>query len=195
MNSYIAVDPYRCTGCDKCREACSEGHRLAGKQAHPRLALVEDGINAALACHHCEDAPCCKVCPTDALKPSPEGRVTVDEHACIGCKMCALACPFGAVRMGATGIAGVAGVAHPYRAHNQRANPLLRWQIGEASVAVKCDLCAGDAGGPRCVKACMTSALRLVSSNDPNGELKAKRARAGLSDGDVFEKLKGGGNQ
>lgn len=192
MNSYIAVDPYRCTGCDKCREACSEGHRGKGKQAAPRLALVEDGLNAALACHHCEDAPCCKVCPTNAIAQRSDGRVLVDEHACIGCKMCALACPFGAVRMGATGIAGVAGIAQPYFAHPDNVHPLLRWQIGESGVAVKCDLCAGDTGGPLCVKACITSALRLASFEEGNTEAVQKRRRAGLEDMKVFEDLDGG---
>lgn len=49
-------------------------------------------------CVQCEDAPCVAVCPTGAMYEDPSGnRVAWDEAKCIGCRMCTLACPFGAV--------------------------------------------------------------------------------------------------
>ena len=48
-------------------------------------------------CFHCEDAPCVPVCPTGAsYKRAEDGIVLVNEDVCIGCGLCAWACPYGA---------------------------------------------------------------------------------------------------
>ena len=42
-------------------------------------------------------APCVTVCPTGAsYKRAEDGIVLVNENACIGCGLCAWACPYGA---------------------------------------------------------------------------------------------------
>lgn len=52
------------------------------------------------SCLHCETAPCVTVCPTGAsYKRSEDGIVLVDEDMCIGCGLCAWACPYGAREM------------------------------------------------------------------------------------------------
>lgn len=49
------------------------------------------------SCLHCEDAPCVTVCPTGAsYKREEDGIVLVNETDCIGCGLCAWACPYGA---------------------------------------------------------------------------------------------------
>ncbi len=49
------------------------------------------------SCLHCEDAPCVTVCPTGAsYKRVEDGIVLVNEQDCIGCGLCAWACPYGA---------------------------------------------------------------------------------------------------
>jgi len=59
---------------------------------------------ASLACFHCNDAPCLKVCPMKAISRNAErGIVEVDEDLCIGCKACAMVCPFGAPQFGREG--------------------------------------------------------------------------------------------
>ncbi|GGG78292.1 ferredoxin [Salipiger pallidus] len=52
------------------------------------------------SCLHCDDAPCVPVCPTGAsYKRAEDGIVLVNEDACIGCGLCAWACPYGAREM------------------------------------------------------------------------------------------------
>ncbi|MEM7072022.1 MAG: 4Fe-4S dicluster domain-containing protein [Pseudomonadota bacterium] len=49
------------------------------------------------SCLHCDDAPCVTVCPTGAsYKRAEDGIVLVYEDHCIGCGLCAWACPYGA---------------------------------------------------------------------------------------------------
>mgnify|MGYP003627153121 CR=1 FL=1 len=54
-------------------------------------------IHFPKSCLHCDDAPCVTVCPTGAsYKRAEDGIVLVNEDACIGCSLCAWACPYGA---------------------------------------------------------------------------------------------------
>ena len=113
MNRFIDINPERCIGCGTCQSACADAHRMQGLQDTPRLALVKTGgISAALACHHCEGAPCAEVCPVNAIEHDGD-RIHVKEQECIGCRLCAIACSFGAIHPDGTSIAGVAGMCDP----------------------------------------------------------------------------------
>jgi len=47
-------------------------------------------------CLHCVDPSCVSVCPVSAMRKDPvSGVVTYDADACIGCRYCVYACPFG----------------------------------------------------------------------------------------------------
>ena len=55
-------------------------------------------INMPVVCRLCEDAPCVRACPRDALRQSEETSVVqVDEEKCNSCGWCIEACPYGAI--------------------------------------------------------------------------------------------------
>lgn len=71
-------------------------YEVTTPEAPPRL------VHFPKSCLHCEDAPCVTVCPTGAsYKRVEDGIVLVNESACIGCGLCAWACPYGAREMDA----------------------------------------------------------------------------------------------
>ena len=48
-------------------------------------------------CEHCLNPSCAASCPSGAIyKRAEDGIVLVDENLCIGCGLCAWACPYGA---------------------------------------------------------------------------------------------------
>lgn len=47
-------------------------------------------------CNQCGKPPCVQVCPVAATYATEEGIVLVNRHACIGCRYCIQACPYGA---------------------------------------------------------------------------------------------------
>ena len=54
-------------------------------------------IHFPRSCLHCATPDCVTVCPTGAsYKRAEDGIVLVDEALCIGCGLCAWACPYGA---------------------------------------------------------------------------------------------------
>ena len=195
MSQFIQVDPQRCIGCGTCLAACSQTHRQVGRQDAPRLALVKTkDVSAAAACHHCLGAPCVQVCPVQALSVS-EQSVLVDETRCIGCKLCALSCPFGAITLFGTPVTGVAGTAYPTPTFMASLSPLLQWEVGVYAAAVKCDLCLFvGSDGPSCVRSCLSNALRLVDEPAQRDASKGKHLAAAASSARIsFERLPGVG--
>jgi hydrogenase-4 component A len=91
--------------------------------------------------------------------------------------LCALACPFGAIIPGGTPVPNLEFNAGQYMYANdpyqsapmylrelalQDSLSLLTWNIGQKTVAVKCDLCYFSEDGPACVIACPHKALSMV---------------------------------
>jgi anaerobic carbon-monoxide dehydrogenase iron sulfur subunit len=85
----ILIQPDICDGCLDCEEACKELHGTS------RIIVREvEGSYYPIICQHCEDAPCRMICPTEAID---DEKVTPEK--CIGCGLCMLVCPFGAMIM------------------------------------------------------------------------------------------------
>ena len=136
-------------------------------------------MTAAVACHQCEGAPCLEVCPVNAIVRE-HSSIHVHEQECVGCRLCAIACPFGAIHPSGTSIAGVAGFAEETPIHPKSLSSLLVWDPGVYTCAVKCDLCYFDEQGPNCVRACPTRALALVTGETAEELACAKRDRAAV---------------
>jgi electron transport protein HydN len=154
---FVLADPEKCTGCRSCEVACFAAHNqnvaktvgTISSPVIPRLYITRGQSNIMpVQCHHCENAPCLSSCVKGAISRSESGTVIVNERACIGCKNCVMACPFGAIE-------------------------ILAKEDGEPYVANKCDLCK-DKESPACVANCPNQALRLVN---PAEEITAKRIR------------------
>lgn len=85
----------KCDNCGDCVKACGELHKLS------RIGIFkhDDGQYIPIVCQHCASAPCKEVCPVSAISHLDDGTVYLDEDTCIGCGLCAIACPFGAIVM------------------------------------------------------------------------------------------------
>src|SRR6056297_3481029 len=125
----LVIDLDTCVGCHACVVSCKEwntggyGAPLADMDPYgadpvgaflnrihtfeviPEKTKINPDPVASIvhfpkSCLHCDDAPCVTVCPTGAsYKRAEDGIVLVNESACIGCGLCAWACPYGAREM------------------------------------------------------------------------------------------------
>lgn len=105
------IDSARCTGCKTCELACKDFKNLTPDVSFRRIYEYAGGdwqedngvwhqnvfaYYLSIACNHCEDPACTKVCPSGAMHKRDDGFVVVDEDVCIGCRYCHMACPYGA---------------------------------------------------------------------------------------------------
>ena len=177
----LVIDLDTCVGCQACVTACKgwndQGIGLSDQDAHGASpsgtflnrvhsyqVAVPDGpaqvVTFPRSCLHCADAPCVTVCPTGAsYKRAEDGIVLVNEDACIGCGLCAWACPYGAREMDA-----------------------------EQGVMKKCTLCvdriynetlAEADREPACVRTCPTNARHFGDFADPESRVSRLVAERG----------------
>jgi NADPH-dependent glutamate synthase beta subunit-like oxidoreductase len=81
----LVFNEKNCCGCHACEVACKQEHGLG---VGPRVVRVIERAPffKPLYCHHCEDAPCVKACPEDAITTDPNtGVVLLDNDKCTGC--------------------------------------------------------------------------------------------------------------
>jgi electron transport protein HydN len=133
-----------------------------GYAFNPRLFMVKTAkVSSPVQCRHCENPACKQACTSGAISVK-DGAVVIHAAKCIGCKNCVIACPFGAVEIVETAAA----------ANGNNPAGLSR------KVASKCDLCAGVADSPSCVRVCPTETLKLVTESAFEESLKNKRIHA-----------------
>ena len=115
-----------------------------------------------LACQHCENAPCVKVCPVQATYHRGDGIVMQDNDRCIGCRYCMIACPYGVRNFNW----GAPARPTPHETGMVAARPL--------GTVEKCTMCVqrlAEDQVPSCVWSCPTGARVFGDLNDPNGRL------------------------
>lgn len=108
----ILIDVTRCTGCEKCVDACKQINKL-GKDFPRRWKKRIDDLSSTRyttivrrpgnrfvrqLCRHCVEPACVSACIVGALQKKPDGPVIYDNDRCMGCRYCMLACPYGIPR-------------------------------------------------------------------------------------------------
>lgn len=149
----MVIDLDRCTRCDDCVHACASTH-----DNNPRFIRhgeKHDHWMFATACMHCLDPVCMIGCPTGAIARSESsGNVTINDQTCIGCSTCAHSCPYQNIRM--------------VEINDSRGLPILSNDTHSPILkATKCDMCADQAGGPACQRACPHDALVRIDLTTP----------------------------
>ena len=181
----LVIDLDTCVGCHACVISCKgwntenygvplsdidayggNPHGTFLNRVHAYEVQPETGpaqtVHFPKSCLHCEDAPCVTVCPTGAsYKRVEDGIVLVNESDCIGCGLCAWACPYGAREMDAA-----------------------------AGVMKKCTLCVDRIYNenipeidrePSCVRTCPAKARHFGDFADPDSNVSVMtRERDGM---------------
>ncbi|HUJ58632.1 MAG TPA: 4Fe-4S dicluster domain-containing protein, partial [Kofleriaceae bacterium] len=150
-----------CIDCKQCEEACETRH---GAQ---RLTLggYELGLlDFVFTCRTCADARCLSPCEHDAIKRDPRsGEIQIIEDRCIGCSLCALSCPYGAIDMINVAEPELPSYSPRFKARLEHKGSLAFGpgkgrKAPARRIANKCDHCAGYAD-QACVSACPTGSL------------------------------------
>jgi len=176
----MVIDLKRCTGCHSCTVACKVEHHTPPGVFWAKVVRIESGkyptvIRQAvpLLCMHCREPECEKVCPTGATKKQPDGRVTVDSEECVGCRYCAVACPYGARCFTSDWkdyFTGDRKPSSPYAEYSKR-----KWlEESDKGVVSKCDFCeerVEQGKQPACVNACPCEARTFGDLDDPESEV------------------------
>jgi len=99
----LFADPSKCTGCRACELVCSFVNKGVFNPARSNITVITDeknGVFIPIVCQQCDPAPCMESCPTGALYRNEQTwAVEVDKDKCIGCKLCVMACPLGAIKI------------------------------------------------------------------------------------------------
>lgn len=144
----IYCDIKKCLGCGACEIMCAVEHSKSKKLSQAineapvpakrrKAEFIARGVTISTGCQHCENSACVTACMSGAMyKDQETGQTKHDKDKCVGCWMCVMTCPFGA---------------------------LTRQK--EEKLVVKCDLCP-DRDEPACVEACPTGALFLGTEKD-----------------------------
>ena len=89
----LFIDLEVCYKCRQCTAGCSYYYHPENKGYVRCLALASQEH----VCRKCDDPPCVKGCPQEALEKRPDGMLNRYSMLCTSCKTCTIACPFGTI--------------------------------------------------------------------------------------------------
>ncbi len=177
----MAIDLRKCIGCSACTIACVAENKLPPGVVYRPVIEEEVGEYPHVSrrfiprpCLQCENPPCVPVCPVKATYTRPDGIVEIDYEACIGCRYCIAACPYGA-RTADFGEFYTDGTPKRQAYETQPSHEYGRnWKRdgkrSPAGNARKCHFCIHrlEAGMlPACVTTCVGYATYFGDMNDP----------------------------
>ena len=174
----MAINKTRCIGCQTCVFACKMQNGVPKDLRWNRVVTEGGGVAddaqgeypnltrsyLPLACQHCENPACQRVCPTGATYKDELGRVEIDYDKCIGCRMCMAACPYNARNFNWQTPVRVTGANYGD----------AEVPVRPKGVAEKCTLCKErtDRGEePMCVVCCPAHARIFGDLGDPDSEI------------------------
>lgn len=178
----MVIDTKKCIGCHVCAMACKTENNLPNDVWWNRIFTDNGGEMGfdmvggsypdnlqfgyiPVACQHCENPACVKVCPVGATYKDPEtGVVRQDYDKCIGCRMCMAACPYNARNFNWQTPVRVTGANYGD----------AEVPVRPKGVAEKCTLCRErtDRGEePMCVVCCPAHARIFGDLDDPDSEI------------------------
>ena len=176
----MVIDLKRCTACHSCSIACKAEHHTPPGVFWAKVVRMESGKYPSvtrqalpLLCMNCKEPECEKVCPTGATKKRPDGIVIVDSKQCVGCRYCAVACPYGAryfVNEWKDYFTGDRKPSSAYAEHQKK-----KWlEESDRGVVSKCNFCVDrveKGRKPACVDACPCEARTFGDLDDPESEV------------------------
>ncbi|HEY6057191.1 MAG TPA: 4Fe-4S dicluster domain-containing protein [Candidatus Limnocylindrales bacterium] len=172
----MVVDTERCLGCWSCAVICKSENDIPLGMWWNRILTEGSALDTPaaaeggrldmrwlpLACQHCDNAPCVKVCPVGATYRDDNGVVRMDNERCIGCRYCMIACPYG-VRVFNW---GRADRPVPFDTGMVEARPV--------GTVEKCTLCVhrlAEGQVPSCVWSCPAQARVFGDLDDPRSSI------------------------
>ena len=93
MAKRLLIDLEICRSCDECKASCSYFYHPFNRGIQYLRELGE----FTATCRHCDEAPCVKGCPREALEKQEDDVVKRFNMRCVACNTCSYACPFGTI--------------------------------------------------------------------------------------------------
>lgn len=176
----MVIDLNTCVGCNACMAACAMENQTPVWKNSWRTKVHDQEIGTGedvhrrffpRLCNHCDNPPCLSVCPTGATYQLDNGIVKVDEDLCMGCRACAMACPYDArIEINWDDVEqGQAFYGNDY----QRKRPSM-------DKCTFCDHRVAEGRKPACVETCVGSARMFGDLHDPDDPV-AQLVASGLA--------------